>query len=105
MGKKLYKSSLDRKICGVCGGFAEFFGIDATILVLQISFHSVPEIVYGIMTILITAYMMNYLLSSGKGCVQVLLMSKEIERMKMMILNDMDAGGILWNMRLKLLKL
>ena len=59
-------------------------GIDATILVLQI--------VYGIMTILITAYMMNYLLSSGKGCVQVLLMSKEIERMKMMILNDMDAG-------------
>ena len=31
MGKKLYKSSLDRKICGVCGGFAEFFGIDATI--------------------------------------------------------------------------
>ena len=67
-------------------------GIDATILVLQISFHSVPEIVYGIMTILITAYMMNYLLSSGKGCVQVLVMSKEIERMKMMILNDMDAG-------------
>lgn len=40
-------------------------GIDAAILVLQISFHSAPEIVYGIMTILITAYMMNYLLSSG----------------------------------------
>lgn len=60
-------------------------GIDAAILVLQISFHSVPEIVYGIMTILIIAYMMNYLLSSGKGCVQVLVMSKEIERMKTMI--------------------
>ena len=67
-------------------------GIDATILILQISFHSVPEIVYGIMTILITAYMMNYLLSSGKGCVQVLVMTKEIEKMKTMILNDMDAG-------------
>lgn len=67
-------------------------GIDATILILQISFHSVPEIVYGIMTILITAYMMNYLLSSGKGCVQVLVMTKEIEKMKIMILNDMDAG-------------
>ena len=36
MGKKLYKSSLDRKICGVCGGFAEFFGIDATILRLHV---------------------------------------------------------------------
>lgn len=33
MGKKLYKSSLDRKICGV---FAEFFGIDATILRLLV---------------------------------------------------------------------
>ena len=44
------------------------------------------------MTILITAYMMNYLLSSGKGCVQVLVMTKEIEKMKTMILNDMDAG-------------
>ena len=38
MGKKLYKSSLDRKICGVCGGFAEFFGIDATILRLLVLF-------------------------------------------------------------------
>ena len=36
MGKKLYKSSLDRKICGVCGGIAEFFGIDATILRLLV---------------------------------------------------------------------
>ena len=41
---------------------------------------------------MITAYMMNYLLSSGKGCVQVLVMTKEIEKMKTMILNDMDAG-------------
>ena len=34
MGKKLYKSSLDRKICGVCGGFAEFFGILRLLVVL-----------------------------------------------------------------------
>lgn len=32
MGRKLYKSSLDKKICGVCGGFAEFFGIDSTVI-------------------------------------------------------------------------
>lgn len=30
--KKLYKSSDNRKICGVCGGIAEYFGIDATIV-------------------------------------------------------------------------
>lgn len=30
--KKLYKSQTDRKICGVCGGIAEYFGIDPTII-------------------------------------------------------------------------
>ena len=36
MENKLYKSSLDKKICGVCGGFAEFFGIDATLIRLLV---------------------------------------------------------------------
>ena len=31
MGKRLCKSRLDKKIFGVCGGFAEYFGIDSTI--------------------------------------------------------------------------
>lgn len=30
--KKLYKSSTDKKIAGVCGGLAEYFEIDVTIL-------------------------------------------------------------------------
>ncbi|MBQ2609714.1 MAG: PspC domain-containing protein [Butyrivibrio sp.] len=29
--KRIYKSN-DRKVCGVCGGLAEFFGIDPTIV-------------------------------------------------------------------------
>ena len=29
-GKKLHKSSTDKKICGVCGGIAEYFGVDST---------------------------------------------------------------------------
>jgi phage shock protein C len=28
--KRLYKSSTDKKLAGVCGGFAEYFGIDPT---------------------------------------------------------------------------
>lgn len=36
MERKLYKSSLDKKICGVCGGLAEYFGIDATVIRLLI---------------------------------------------------------------------
>ena len=30
--KKLYRSRTDRKIAGVCGGLAEYFGIDPTII-------------------------------------------------------------------------
>lgn len=30
MAKRLYKSSTDKKLAGVCGGFAEYFGIDST---------------------------------------------------------------------------
>lgn len=30
--RRLRKSSRDRKICGVCGGIGEFFGIDSTII-------------------------------------------------------------------------
>lgn len=32
MRKKLYRSSSDRMLCGVCGGVAEYFGIDPTII-------------------------------------------------------------------------
>ena len=30
--KKLYRSTSDRKIAGVCGGLAEYFGIDSVIV-------------------------------------------------------------------------
>lgn len=42
--KRLYKSSFNRMICGVCGGIAEYFNIDpslirlAAVLVACISF-------------------------------------------------------------------
>ena len=32
MNKKLYKSNENKMIEGVCGGIAEFFGIDATLV-------------------------------------------------------------------------
>ena len=30
--KRLYRSRTDKKIAGICGGIAEYFGIDATIV-------------------------------------------------------------------------
>lgn len=38
MEKKLYKSSTDKKLCGVCGGLAKYFGIDSTIVRLILAF-------------------------------------------------------------------
>lgn len=32
MRNKLYRSRTDKKLCGVCGGFAEYFDIDPTII-------------------------------------------------------------------------
>ena len=32
MKKKLVKSRTDKKICGICGGVAEYFDIDATLV-------------------------------------------------------------------------
>lgn len=32
MDRKLYLSSTDKKIAGVCGGFAEYFGLDSTLI-------------------------------------------------------------------------
>ena len=48
MEKKLCKSKDNKKLCGVCGGIAEYFGIDATIvrliLVLLVVFAGVGVI-------------------------------------------------------------
>jgi phage shock protein C len=30
--KKLYRSSTDKKVCGVCGGIADYLNIDSTIV-------------------------------------------------------------------------
>ncbi len=30
--KRLTKSIMDRKICGVCGGIAEYFNVDPTLI-------------------------------------------------------------------------
>lgn len=32
MEKKLYKSNYNRMLAGVCGGIAEYFGIDPTVV-------------------------------------------------------------------------
>lgn len=32
MKKRLYKSSTDKKVCGVCGGITNYFDVDPTVI-------------------------------------------------------------------------
>ena len=32
MDKRLYRSATDRKMNGICGGIAEYFGVDSTLV-------------------------------------------------------------------------
>ena len=41
MEKKLYKSNTDKKICGVCGGIAEYLNVDSTVIRLGLVLLSV----------------------------------------------------------------
>ena len=48
MEKKLYKSSTDKKICGVCGGIAKYFGIDSTLVRLGLVLFSLLSLCFGV---------------------------------------------------------
>jgi phage shock protein PspC (stress-responsive transcriptional regulator) len=59
MPKKLYLSSTDKKIFGVCGGIAEYFGADATVVRLAwVLITIITGIFPGIIAYLIAAIVM-----------------------------------------------
>lgn len=55
MERKLYKSNQDKMLTGVCGGVAEYFGIDSTIVRLVMAFLTLWGIVPGIIIYIIAA--------------------------------------------------
>ena len=55
--KKLYRSKTDRKISGLCGGIAEYLGIDSTILrILWILIVVFTGIVPGVLAYIVTLF-------------------------------------------------
>jgi phage shock protein PspC (stress-responsive transcriptional regulator) len=57
MEKKLYRSITDKKLAGVCGGLAEYLGMDSTIirliLVLAVLFAGVGVLAYIVAALVI----------------------------------------------------
>lgn len=53
--KKLYRSNTNRMICGVCGGIAEYFSIDPTIVRLVWAIVTLFGVVPGIVAYIVAA--------------------------------------------------
>ena len=57
--RKLYKSRHDRKICGVCGGLAEYFGIDSTVvrlIAVVLLFTPIPTFIIYLIFVVVVRY-------------------------------------------------
>ena len=58
MRRKLYKSDIDKKLMGVCGGIADYFDIDSTIVRLVFVILTLCGGLPGIAAYLIAALVM-----------------------------------------------
>lgn len=68
MNKKVYRSKTDVKISGVCGGIAEYFNIDATLIRLLwviVSFMS------GLFMGLVAYVVCVFVIPEDPGCIDV----------------------------------
>ncbi len=66
---------------------------DVLILLSQMIFSDSEEILYGIMSVMLTSIVLNQVLVFGAGNVQVMIISKEYERINQVIQKDMDRGS------------
>ena len=62
--KKLYLSDTDKKICGVCGGIAEYFDIDSTLVRLAWVVLSLMSVGGGIIVYIAAALIVQKPVSS-----------------------------------------
>lgn len=67
--------------------------IDVFILLSQAVFSDTEEILYGIVSVLLTSVVLNQVLVYGAGNIQVLIISKEYEKINEMIQNRLDRGS------------
>lgn len=56
--KKLYKSKYDRKLCGVCGGIAEYFQVDSTLVRLILIIAGLVSAGAGVVFYILAALLM-----------------------------------------------
>ncbi len=74
LSKKLYRSTVDAKISGVCGGIAEYFNMDATIIRLL---WVLGSCVTGFMIGLVAYVACVFIIPKDPGCIDVEYKEKE----------------------------
>ena len=65
MSKKLYKSTTDRKLCGVCAGIANYLNIDPTVVRLLwalITFLGGAGVIAYIVCLIVSQIIMSFVL-------------------------------------------
>lgn len=67
MNKKLYRSKNDMKISGVCGGIAEYFGTDATVIRLLWVLATLMSFFAGIVAYVACVF----IIPEDPGCIDV----------------------------------
>ena len=67
MNKKLYRSTSDVKISGVCAGIAEYFGMDATIVRLIWVLGTLMNVFIGIVAYVACVF----IVPEDPGCIDV----------------------------------
>ena len=67
MNKKLYRSTTQVKISGVCGGIAEYFGIDVTIVRLLWALGTLMNFFVGVVAYVACVF----IIPEDPGCIDV----------------------------------
>lgn len=66
--------------------------MDLSILLLQFTFNDTTHVIYGIVIVLVTTFMLNKTLTTGTSLMQLVVMSDHYQEIRNMILHDNDAG-------------
>lgn len=66
--------------------------VDLIVLLLQITYNDTTHVIYGIVTVMLTSFMLNKTLTTGTSLIQLLVISDAYQDIKNMILHDLDAG-------------
>ena len=94
--KKLYRSQTDKKVCGVCGGLAQYFGLDSTLVRV-----GCVVLMLAAAWLMISAMLYTLQLNTG-SFPKPLTQAEELHYLKLAGEGDLEARNILIERNLRL---